>query len=55
MANAEEMAAKVTQALTKENEKRRCYQEKGPVAKYKVGGTVWLGHPSKLSEHCQAT
>ena len=42
MANAEEMAAKVTEALTKEHEKRRQYQEKAPVTKCKVGDTVWL-------------
>ena len=55
MANVEEMAAKVTEALTKEHEKRRHYQEKAPVAKYKVGNTVWLDRPSKLSEDRQAT
>ena len=33
MANAEEMAAKVTGRLAKEQEKRPHYQEKGPVAK----------------------
>ena len=51
MANAEEMAAKVTGALTKEHEKCRQYQEKAPVAKCKVGGAVWLERLSKLSEH----
>ena len=55
LANAEETAAKVTQALTKEHEKRRHHQETGPVAKYKVGDTVWLERPSKLCEHRQAT
>ena len=55
MANAEEMPAKVTGAHTKEHGKRGHYQEKGPVAKYKAGGTVWLERPPKLSEHCQAT
>ena len=51
MANAED----VTEALTKEQEKRRHYQKKARVAKYKVGDAVWLDCPSKLSEHRQAT
>ena len=55
MASAEEMAAKVTEALTKEHEKRHHYQEKAPVTKYKVGDPVWLERPSILSEHRQAT
>ena len=55
VANAEEVAAKVTEALTEEQDKRRHYQAKGPVAKYKVGDTVWLERPYKLSEHRQAT
>ena len=46
---------KVTEALAKEHEKRRHYQEKGPVAKYKVGDPVWLERLSKLSEHREAT
>ena len=49
MANAEEITASVTVALTKEHEKRRHYQKKKQVAKYKVGDTVWLDRPSKLS------
>ena len=55
MANAEEMAVKVTEALTKEHRKRPHYQEKGPVAKYKDGDPLWLERPSKVSEHLQAT
>ena len=55
MANAEAMAAKVTEALTKEHEKHRHYQKKAPVAKYKVGDPVSLEPPSKLSDHRQAT
>ena len=52
---AEETKAKITKALTNKHEKRRHYQEKAPVAKHKVGHTVWLARPSKLSEQCQAT
>ena len=55
VANAEEMAATVTGALTKEHEKRRHYQERAPVTKYKVGNPMWLERPSKLSKHGQAT
>ena len=33
IANAEEMAAKVTEAVTKEHEQHRHYQEKAPVTK----------------------
>ena len=40
MANAEEMAAKVSEAVTKAHWKRRHYQEKASVAKYTVGVTV---------------
>ena len=50
MANAEEMAANLTEALTKEHKKRRHYQRKAPVAKYKVGDPVWLERPFRLSE-----
>ena len=53
MANAEEMAAEVTEALTKENQKCVQYQEKAPVAKYHVGHAVWLECPLNLSEHRQ--
>ena len=55
MGNVEEMAVMVTEALIKENEKRRHYQENTLVAKYKVGDTVWLERPSELSEHRRAT
>ena len=55
MANAEEMAAKVPKALTSGREKRPHYQGKVLVTKYKVGDTVWLERPSKVSEHRQAT
>ena len=55
MATTGEIAAKVTEPLRKEDGKRRHHQEKVLVAKYKVGETVWLERPSKLSEHCQAT
>ena len=55
MANAEQMAAKVTKALTKEHEKRCHHHEKAPVAKYKVGNTLWMERPFKLSKHCQTT
>ena len=55
MANEEEIAARVTEALTKEHEKHRQYQEKRTVAKYKVCDAALLKSPSKLSEHRQAT
>ena len=55
MAYAEEMVAKVTEALTREHEKRRHYPKKATVAKHNVRDGVRRDRPSKLSEHRQAT
>ena len=53
--NAQELAAKSTEALTKEHERGCRYTEKTPVANFQVGNAVWLERPSKLDDHRKAT